>query len=853
VHRRRLSIRVSVVMLLSGILVNVPAPAHAAAPGVIASSGPLSAITVSADLNCSVRYATDTSPEFYGDTACGTLVAAGGVLYGPANIPAGSAAVPRTTFTPVSQTAATGAGTVADPLKVTTVVDLGTSGLRLTQTDQYVTGRQSYQTTVSLANTGGAAVDALVYRAGDCYVANSDYGKGVLTPDQVACVADSGRVAQWVPLTAGAHFYEANYSQVWARIGARQAFPDTCRCDEHIDNGAGLSWQVRVAAGSTGRVAHLTAFAAENRDTDADGDGLLDSWETEGLDVDGNGSIDVDLPGMGADPRHKDVFVEVDWMERQATCIWFVCWGAQSFAPDRDALADVRAAFAAAPVSNPDGSAGIRLHVDAGAGSVMNPVTGATWGSRSRANRVEHSGTLGSSSGGVYNWTAFNALQARHFEPARADVFHYAVYADRHDGGSSGIARVGPDSRFAGDAFIVSAGSWGGFSRRQEAGTFMHELGHTLGLHHGGSTDDNYKPNYVSLMSYSWQMVGPGLDYSRSALPALNEASLDEPSGVAGANGSTIAHWCGASEADRRDMRMPGAADFNCDGDRTDTGVSHDTNRDGRRTTLGGHDDWAHIIYDGGAVGAFGASDLDDQNPPLMSGPADDATVEELRAARAAAADGDGTVRWAGPTVAFPGVAGQKLFLDVANEGAAEAGFTVKVDGLPGAPATTDTRAGGYAVKRLELALDAGRLRPGTYTVNVVLTRPGDATPIARDTVQVRVPDLTEAATRRDANAATERLGNPHDGLDESIRTGVLDALRIALGGPGPVESSAPAPTAAVSSATAGPAPVGQAPGNLPVTGANLVAFSGAGVALVLAGLGLLLLIRRRRRIRFDA
>jgi len=41
------------------------------------------------------------------------------------------------------------------------------------------------------------------------------------------------------------------------------------------------------------------------------------------------------------------------------------------------------------------------------------------------------------------------------------------------------------------------------------AGTFMHELGHTLGLHHGGDVDlPNYKENYTSIMNYRYQVVG---------------------------------------------------------------------------------------------------------------------------------------------------------------------------------------------------------------------------------------------------------------------------------------------------------------------------------------------------------
>ena len=45
---------------------------------------------------------------------------------------------------------------------------------------------------------------------------------------------------------------------------------------------------------------------------DQDGDGLLDNWETAGLDADSNGTIDVNLPAMGANPLRKDIFLELD-------------------------------------------------------------------------------------------------------------------------------------------------------------------------------------------------------------------------------------------------------------------------------------------------------------------------------------------------------------------------------------------------------------------------------------------------------------------------------------------------------------------------------------------------------------
>lgn len=56
----------------------------------------------------------------------------------------------------------------------------------------------------------------------------------------------------------------------------------------------------------------IADWIVEYRDTD--GDGLLDIWETEGVDVNG---VHVDLPGMGADPNSPDIFVYYDWMYRE--------------------------------------------------------------------------------------------------------------------------------------------------------------------------------------------------------------------------------------------------------------------------------------------------------------------------------------------------------------------------------------------------------------------------------------------------------------------------------------------------------------------------------------------------------
>lgn len=240
----------------------------------ITSPGPLSSITISPDLNCAVNHVADTVGEFYGDTACATLLAANGVLYGPNFIPAGGSDSPRTAFTPVSQnlTRTGSPGDPCDPCEITTVVDAGASGLRITETDRYVSGDAFYQTNVTVRNTAGSAVNVVLYRAGDCFLQDSDFGFGQTSVDlntrRVACVAartlsdgsevPGGRIEEWQTTSAGSAHFEGFYDDLWAAIGTQQMFPNTNRNGENIDNGAGLSWSFTVPAG--GESVHTNRF-----------------------------------------------------------------------------------------------------------------------------------------------------------------------------------------------------------------------------------------------------------------------------------------------------------------------------------------------------------------------------------------------------------------------------------------------------------------------------------------------------------------------------------------------------------------------------------------------------------------
>jgi hypothetical protein len=133
---------------------------------------------------------------------------------------------------------------------------------------------------------------------------------------------------------------------------------------------------------------------------------------------------------------------------------------------------------------------------------------------------------------------------------ARRKVFRYALFVDQISGaGESGTSEI------LGDDFIVASGIIDEFFVTQEedrkkflkTAIFMHELGHTLGLRHGGRDDIHCKPNYLSVMNYfrayGVQVDPRVLDYSRFELPLLDESALDETAGMRGALKENSPEW----------------------------------------------------------------------------------------------------------------------------------------------------------------------------------------------------------------------------------------------------------------------------------------------------------------------
>jgi hypothetical protein len=375
---------------------------------------------------------------------------------------------------------------------------------------------------------------------------------------------------------------------------------------------------------------------------DADGDGIPDSWELHGVTIDGHF---IDLPAMGADPNHKDVFVQVNAMD--------------GLRPSNGAMHAIQTAFDNAPVANPDGTTGIHLHIDNGPSSVMNPVTGQAWGPLSQAENFPEQDMLGP--GGDPNpwpWAqAVDPIKNQTFAPTgREPIFHLALAIGQFNGtithtkqgtfwsGNTGLSRS-TSAAMASSDFMVAMHPLCGANiahcpQGEVAGTFMHELGHNLGLHHGGQDDLNDKPNYPSVMNYlfSFSLVpGPNsLDYSRIGapdMPTLDESNLDENVGIGAPSASPFASsftylpLCNGVFG----ILMSGPVDYNCNGASTDTGVQANLNPE--LPSRGGdtnstdimvpYDDWNNLQFKGGAIGGQGLAALLPDAAPDDEAPAD--------------------------------------------------------------------------------------------------------------------------------------------------------------------------------------------------------------------------------------
>ena len=400
---------------------------------------------------------------------------------------------------------------------------------------------------------------------------------------------------------------------------------------------------------------------------DTDGDGLCDDWETNGVWVRTSATAEkfIDLPAMGADPMHRDIFVQADFMETA-----YVPTGDHSHQMTANAAYEELLGFDQSPVMNPDLTTGIHLHVDCGPTCIMILKNKQTWGALSQAGGmieqplldIIHNGT-----GQVFDWTKYDQASSVFLASGRNLIFHHAIMAHMQNAGntSSGLSRNGTNFNLGASDLIVSFGGWPSVvgTDAEQAGTLMHELGHNLGLHHGGDLDDNYKPNYLSIMNYYFQTggvifdngKGPGngfFDYSRFLLPALDETQLDEVNGL-NANPATFTGAKNLSISKYGTMRycknddplkvspqvanyVDGNVNWNCNQIRTVLGatvtlkpyidprtVNEDINADGVLNLnyngtvypLTSFNDWPALVYTGGSIAGNGLG----QAPPITT------------------------------------------------------------------------------------------------------------------------------------------------------------------------------------------------------------------------------------------
>ena len=365
------------------------------------------------------------------------------------------------------------------------------------------------------------------------------------------------------------------------------AWPQTCSRPNHEGGGNNVNvcWQMGF---------------------DADDDGLLDVWERFGVDTDNDGVVDINLPALGANVLRKDIFLEVDHLQAVS----------HTHRPRQDAIDRVVKSFTNAPISNGDGTTGVQLHVDVGAifgAGVIVSITGGgvtgQYGDLGGGNAIPEAGNevIEAFKSPEAPAIKFADLKAANFNVLREYVFRYTIFAHqtnpRRQTNDCTSGQSSPTRR----DFLVTLGGlrnknnttvpcWDtdifGFSvgnSAQQGGTLMHELGHVLGLQHGGDADINHKPNYLSVMNYNWSFCEvptspallPGLcDYSRLALgalpPDLDELDLDECVGIAGGLGFGAVDWNGNGVFEGASACGP-----------VSTNVVADTNNDGVCVRLG--------------------------------------------------------------------------------------------------------------------------------------------------------------------------------------------------------------------------------------------------------------------------
>jgi|GEM_PF-1986013 len=231
--------------------------------------------------------------------------------------------------------------------------------------------------------------------------------------------------------------------------------------------------------------------------SDSDHDGLSDRDEILGIDHAVSPQL---LSRWGANPLHKDMFIEVDY--KYKSFISQLDRGAY-FRPEAAAIVQEKFVSGSADdLRNPDGQDGVSLHFDLGISANPESTLYGDWGG---SNEVPD--TVG------YLAAAQNPT---YFSTLRNTVFRYALMGVGDGAGSGNSQR--------------NTLGWTGTETNPRELAMSHELGHTTGIMHHGARHSrglNCNPFYRSKMNYLYY-PNRYQYFSKGELGEVLSDSLDE-------------------------------------------------------------------------------------------------------------------------------------------------------------------------------------------------------------------------------------------------------------------------------------------------------------------------------------
>jgi hypothetical protein len=408
-------------------------------------------------------------------------------------------------------------------------------------------------------------------------------------------------------------------------------------CRQQNTSACGTPWCTVLGAG--GYTFPACYSASLWRDTD--GDGISDAAEAQGyIDNNCNGVYDpgIDIPLPGADPNKPDIYLHYDY----------------TYAADHDhnpppqAIQYVVDAFAAQ---------GMNLHIDPqhtaiseAAGKVVTlsnlPAPACTGPNAISVTQLRQQSPYLQLLKPAYHYMVFGHYAScdPHVDPNTGLPYCSACPNDVENPSCGSIVAQPPQpgnsgtAEFYGNDALVATGGFAdaGLPVTLEAwaGLMMHELGHNLGLNHGGIDCYNAKPNYLSVMNYRYYTTGipvaavPGsivpqscstdadcqtphpsgahcsaatntcfrIDYSDRQFNTLDESGgINELLGLQGGADNTDISWYHSGIW----LRAPtngSFVDFKADGV-VETALIYDVNGDVQKGLLATQNDWQNLRF----------------------------------------------------------------------------------------------------------------------------------------------------------------------------------------------------------------------------------------------------------------